>query len=57
MEYTTRFCEDLLAADLTEGTVLEKLECMYEYLKSKDYLPPIVYELGRAWCEDIRSIL
>ena len=57
MEYTTRFCEGLLAADLAEGTVLEKLERMYEYLKSKDYLPPIVYELGKAWCEDIRSIL
>jgi len=57
MEYTTRFCQDLLAADLGEATVLEKLECMYEYLKSKDYLPPIVYELGKAWCEDVRKIL
>lgn len=57
MEYTSRLCEDLLAANLSNGTVLEKLECLYEQLKSKDYLPSIVYELGKAWCEDIRSIL
>lgn len=57
MEYTPRFCKDLLAIDLGEGTVLEKLERLYGHLKSKNYLPPIVYELGRAWCEDVRSVL
>lgn len=57
MENTTRLCEDILATDLDEGTVLEKLEHLYEYLKGKKYLPPIVYELGKAWCEDVRSIL
>lgn len=56
MEHTTRFCKDLLAAELGEGTVLDKLERLYEQLEGKDYLPPIVCELGKAWCEDIRGI-
>jgi len=35
MEYTVKFCDDLLKANLGEGTILEKLERMYEYLKDK----------------------
>ena len=57
MEHTPRFCEDLLAAELGEGTTLDKLEHLYEHLKEKDYLPPVVYELGKAWCQDVRSVL
>lgn len=57
MENTYRFSIDLLEAEVGNGSVIERLECMYEYLKSKDYLPPIVYELGKAWCEDVRKIL
>ncbi|MCK4733496.1 MAG: hypothetical protein KAT65_13670 [Methanophagales archaeon] len=57
MEYTPRFCEDLLAANIGDGTVLDKLEHLYEQLKGKDYLPPVVYKLGKAWCQDIRSVL
>jgi hypothetical protein len=57
MEHTPRFCEDLLAADIGEGTILDKLERLYEYLKDKDYLPSVVYKLGKAWCQDFKSIL
>lgn len=57
MEHTSRFCEDLLAAELGEGTVLDKLQRLYEHLKENDYLPPAVYELGKAWCQDVRSVL
>ncbi len=38
-------------------TVLGKLEHLYEHLREKDYLPPVVYELGKAWCQDVRSVL
>ena len=57
MEHTSRFCENLRAAELGEGTVLDKLERLYEQLKGKSYLPPVVYELGKAWCQDVRSVL
>ena len=53
MEFTTRFCQDLLAAKLGEGCVLEKLRRLYEHLRAVDYLPPVVYELGKAWCDDV----
>ena len=56
MEHSMRFCDDLLAVDLTEGTVLDKLERIYEHLKDRDYLPPVVCELGRAWCRDVRKV-
>lgn len=57
MEYTTRFCNDLLAAELSGTSLLDKMEYLYEHLKNKEYLPPVVYELGKAWCEDIRGIM
>lgn len=56
MEHTPKFYKDLVAMELAEGTVLDKLERLYEYLKKKDSLPPIVYELGKAWCQDARSV-
>ncbi len=57
MEFTTRFCEDLLDATLGEGNILEKLRRLYEYLRSVEYLPPVVCELGRAWCDDVERVL
>ena len=56
MEYTTRFCNDLLAAELSGASVLDKMEYLYGQLKDREYLPPVVYELGKAWCEDVRRI-
>ena len=57
MEYTPRFCQDLLAASLGDGTILDKLERLYQELEDKEYLPPVFHELGQAWCEDLRGIL
>ena len=57
MEYTTRFCNDLLAAELSGASLLDKMEYLYEHLKNKEYLPSVVYELGKAWCEDIKGII
>ena len=57
MEYTLQFCQDLLATDLGQGTILNKLERLYQRLRNKDYLPPVFYELGKAWCEDLRDIM
>jgi hypothetical protein len=57
MEFTTRFCQDLVDANLGEGNVLEKLRRLYEHLRSVEYLPPVVYELGRAWCDDVERVL
>ena len=57
MEYTPTFCDDLSKADLGGGSVLEKLERLYEALKEKQYLPKIVCELGKAWCRDVGKLL
>ncbi|HOT90769.1 MAG TPA: hypothetical protein PLJ78_04420 [Anaerolineae bacterium] len=57
MEYTTKFCEDLLAANLGEGSILDKLNRLYEHLRAADYLPPVVYELGKLWCKDMEKVL
>jgi len=56
-ENTFTYCQDLLKADVGEGEVVERLERIYEQLKEKKYLPPVVYELGKAWCEDVKKIL
>jgi hypothetical protein len=57
MEFTTRFCEDLLTANLGEGNVLDKLRRLYEHLRGVEYLPPTVYELGKAWCDDVERVI
>lgn len=57
MEHTVRFCEDLRIADLGAGGVLEQLERLYAGLQSEDYLPPVVCELGTAWCKDVGRVL
>ena len=57
MEFTPRFCSDLLAMKLPEGSVLDKLESLYDQLAGKEYLPPLVCELGKAWCSDVKSVL
>lgn len=57
MEFTTQFCRDLLDANLGEGHILEKLHRLYEHLRNVEYLPPVVYELGRAWCNDLERII
>ncbi|MFN3307470.1 MAG: hypothetical protein ACK42Z_09850, partial [Candidatus Kapaibacteriota bacterium] len=57
MEFTPQFCKDILNANVGEGHYLEKLERLYEHLKNKDYLPSIVYKLGKAWCKDVAKIL
>ena len=57
MEHTPRFCRDLLAAPLGSGTALEKLARLYEHLAKLAYLPPVMLEAGRAWCEDVEKLL
>jgi len=57
MEHTSRFCQDLVEAKLGEGSILEKLRRLYEHLRGKDYLPSVVYELGKAWCEDVERVM
>lgn len=57
MEFTIRFCKDLLSINLTEGSVLDKLRDLYENLKNLDYLPQVVYKLGTAWCKDLERVM
>lgn len=57
MEYTTQFCNDLLDIDIGEGSIIDKLYRIYSQLKTKSYIPPIVFELGEAWCRDLEKIL
>ena len=57
MEYTRRFCNDLLAMDLGKGTMLDKLFRLFELIENLDYLPPIMHKLGKYWCKDIESVM
>jgi hypothetical protein len=57
MEWTPRFCRDLLEVRLGEGGVVEKLRRLYEHLKRSAYLPPEVHALGEAWCSDLERVL
>jgi hypothetical protein len=57
MEHTSTFCDDLLAANLGDGSVIDKLSRLYEHLRRKDYLPLVVYELGKAWGMDVEKVL
>ncbi len=57
MQFTDQFCRDLTGLDLGTGTILEKMRRLYDGLKSKAYLPPIIHDMGAAWCQDIESVL
>lgn len=57
MEFTGRFCADLLPANLGVGNVLVKLRRLYEHLRGLDYLPPVVFDLGKAWVDDVEKVL
>ena len=57
MELTQRFCQDLLAIDLGEGSIFEKLRRLYEKLGYLNYMPDEVKNLGLAWCNDLEKIL
>ena len=55
MEYTKRFCDDLLGMDLGNGT-MDKMYRLFELLEELDYLPPVMHKLGIAWCKDIEAV-
>jgi hypothetical protein len=57
MEYTARFCEDLLKANLGDGSVVMKLRQLYEHLSRLSYLPCIVHDVGKAWLNDVEKVL
>ena len=57
MEFTTKFCDDLVKADIGEGTIVDKLKRLYGCLKDKAYLPAAVCALGESWCEDIERVI
>ena len=57
MEMTPRFLEDLWAIDAGKDTMLDRMRRTYDRMASFDYLPPAVCKLGRAWCDDLESIL
>jgi hypothetical protein len=56
MENTSRFCEDLRAADLGDGIITAKLHRLYEHLRRANYLPSLVHELGKAWLDDLEKV-
>ncbi len=57
MEFSARFCADLRPAKLDAGSVLVKLRRLYEHMRGLGYLPPEVYELGKAWSDDVEKII
>ena len=54
MESTLEFIRDLDDAEVSGKDVIEDLEAIYRQLEKATYLPPVVVELGRAWCADVR---
>lgn len=56
MRHMLRFKNDLFAADLGGGTVLEKLRRLAVFFKEWNYLPPAMHELTLAWCSDLQKI-
>jgi hypothetical protein len=57
MEHTDRFVEDLVAADIGNGSLLSQLRCIYAHFAGKDYIPEIVHRIGNAWCDDVERAL
>lgn len=57
MENTLAFCEDLGKLDCDGPTVVDKLRMLYDGLRGLSYVPPIVPELGLAWCDDCETAL
>jgi hypothetical protein len=57
MEYTPRFVQDLEQLEIGDGPIVERLRNVYGGLARQEYLPPIVHELGKAWCEDLPAVL
>lgn len=57
MEYTPCFLADLQAVHLAIDAPLIMLARLYEQMATWPYLPPIVCELGRAWCRDVEKLL
>ncbi len=56
MRHMLRFKNDLFAADLGGGTVIEKLRRLAGYFREWSYLPPAMHELTLAWCSDLEKI-
>jgi hypothetical protein len=57
MQHTKRFCDDLSKAELSGSGITERLRSVYRRLRNAEYLPPIVCELGEAWCDDVEGVL
>lgn len=57
MEHTKQFADDLRNANIENETILGKLHELYEHLATCTYLPQIVLDIAKAWCEDIEKVL
>ncbi len=57
VEFTSRLIGDINDIDVGSGHIVDQLRRLYAGLANKDYLPPVVQELGQAWCDDISYIL
>jgi hypothetical protein len=55
IEFTPQLVSDLDAMDIGKGSVLDQMQTVYNTIRGKDYLPPVVGELGDAWIADLRK--
>ncbi|KKW14662.1 MAG: hypothetical protein UY55_C0005G0010 [Candidatus Jorgensenbacteria bacterium GW2011_GWB1_50_10] len=56
MEYTEKFVEDLQTAELEKNDIIGNLQRVYDHLAKSDYLPQIVFDMARAWLEDLETV-
>ena len=57
MEFSAKFCADLRPATVGTGNAVQKLRRLYEHIGTLSYVPSEVYELGKAWCDDVERVL
>jgi hypothetical protein len=53
MEIGTRFAEDLGECEVTGDDLLADLRSVYSHLRTLDYVPSLVSDVGDAWCADV----
>lgn len=53
---TARFAEDLRQADVGGGSILERMQRLFDAVSALDYVPARMKTFAKAWCADIDRI-
>lgn len=58
MEFTPQFVQDLFDSAIPhDASVIEKLSSLYQALRSKPYLPTVIFDVADAWISDVKNVL